>query len=141
MPPFLAIIRDTSVHLDFPSTYHHVDTAIATVSTFLRHKHIACNVFALALVLREGMTNAIKHGNHENPGQRVVCELRVEPAALHISIADEGPGFCWQRHRIEAVRAHVPHGRGLWLMHVYGFDVSHNSRGNVLFLQTALPHI
>lgn len=139
MQQFHALIQTTSLRLDFTSSYLHVDTAVATVRAFLQHAGVPYDEFALHLVLREGLTNAVKHGNHEQPQRRVRCEVRLEPEALHIAIADEGAGFCWQRYYADEVGPGVPHGRGLWLMRAYGFDVSHTTRGNVLFLRTALP--
>jgi serine/threonine-protein kinase RsbW len=49
--------------------------------------------YQIALALREGVANAIKHGNRQAPGKLV--EIRFENAAgsLRIEIEDQGAGF------------------------------------------------
>jgi serine/threonine-protein kinase RsbW len=47
----------------------------------------------ILMALREGLANAIKHGNSQNVAKRVHVEMRVEKDTLEIRIRDEGPGF------------------------------------------------
>ena len=47
----------------------------------------------ILMALREGLANAIKHGNSQNLSKRVHVEMRVEDETLQIRIRDEGSGF------------------------------------------------
>jgi serine/threonine-protein kinase RsbW len=47
----------------------------------------------ILMALREGLANAIKHGNEQNQAKRVHVEMRVERDTLELRIRDEGSGF------------------------------------------------
>jgi serine/threonine-protein kinase RsbW len=47
----------------------------------------------LAMVAREAAVNAVIHGNRYNPRLRVTATFEVTPAALTITVADEGAGI------------------------------------------------
>jgi len=47
----------------------------------------------ILMALREGLANAIKHGNLQNAGKRVEVEMEVTADTLRIQIRDEGTGF------------------------------------------------
>lgn len=87
--------------------------------------------FAIKLALEEALINAIKHGNKLDKRKNVQVEWRVSPAAVEITIEDEGPGFD---------RAKVPNptdepnlekltGRGILLIESYMTDVQWSNGG------------
>ena len=47
----------------------------------------------ILMALREGLANAIKHGNAQNMAKRVHVDMRVAGDTLEIRIRDEGEGF------------------------------------------------
>jgi serine/threonine-protein kinase RsbW len=47
----------------------------------------------ILMALREGLANAIKHGNGQDLGKRVHLEMDVKDHTLRIRIRDEGTGF------------------------------------------------
>ena len=47
----------------------------------------------ILMALREGLANAIKHGNLQNTTKRVDVEMEVVGDTLQIRIRDEGTGF------------------------------------------------
>jgi len=47
----------------------------------------------LLMALREGLANAIKHGNRQDTSKRIHLEMDVVGSNLQISIRDEGEGF------------------------------------------------
>lgn len=47
----------------------------------------------LLMALREGLANAIKHGNRQDVSKRIHLEMDVVGENLQISIRDEGAGF------------------------------------------------
>lgn len=47
----------------------------------------------LMLLLSEAVTNAIVHGNKENPDKNVEVEVTIEPDVIVSTVTDEGEGF------------------------------------------------
>ena len=89
-------------------------------------------LFAIRLCLDEAITNAIRHGNHEDPSKDVVIEYCVDDQKAEIAVTDQGPGFCPEQvpdpTRDECLSR--PSGRGVMLMKEYMTDVSFNKTGN-----------
>lgn len=131
---FVTIRQAQQITLEFSSSLPHVDQATRACLSFAQQVGTGCPLFDLELVLREGLTNAAKHGNRLHPARRVQCMMEVSPQALRITIADEGEGFAWKAQQEHIAEVDIPSGRGLWLMQLYGFDVTYNARGNVLIL-------
>jgi serine/threonine-protein kinase RsbW len=99
------------------------------------------DLFAIRMALEESISNAIRHGNKEDPQKRVQVECRLSPMRFWIQITDEGAGFnpaavpdCRSPDRLE-----VPGGRGLTLMQAYMTRVEYNDRGNRLTMEKLVP--
>lgn len=89
-------------------------------------------VFAVRLALDEALSNAIRHGNQNNPKKTVTVEYEVTDDQARISICDEGPGFKPAELPDPTLDENLerPHGRGVMLIQAYMTEVSYNSRGN-----------
>ena len=92
--------------------------------------------FAIRLALDEAMSNAICHGNRNDPHKRIAIDYAVTDEQVRIQVTDEGHGF-----RPAAVpdptldeNLERPHGRGIMLMRAYMTDVSYSERGNTVTL-------
>ena len=88
--------------------------------------------FAIKLALEEAMTNAVRHGNANDPGKRIFIRYTVTTERTEIVIRDEGRGF-----QPEAVpdptrpeNIDRPNGRGIMLMRAYLDEVIFSSDGN-----------
>jgi serine/threonine-protein kinase RsbW len=99
------------------------------------------DLFAVHMALEESISNAIRHGNKEDPAKRVQVECQLSPTRFWVQICDEGAGFkpsavpdCCAPDRLE-----VPGGRGLALIEAYMTLVKYNDRGNCLTMEKALP--
>jgi serine/threonine-protein kinase RsbW len=95
------------------------------------------DLFAIRMALEESISNAIRHGNKEDPEKRVQIECQLGPTKFWIQITDEGVGFnpaavpdCRSPDRLE-----VPGGRGLTLMRAYMTRVEYNACGNRLTME------
>jgi serine/threonine-protein kinase RsbW len=95
------------------------------------------DLFAVRMALEESISNAIRHGNQEDPKKKVQIECRLSPARFWIQITDEGAGFnpaavpdCRSPDRLE-----VPGGRGLTLMKAYMTHVEYNDCGNRITME------
>ena len=88
--------------------------------------------------LRESLTNAVVHGNHEDPHKRVqvVCRCSVE-GEVSITVRDEGTGF--DLHAVpdptSAENIMSLHGRGIYLMRALMDEVWFKEGGAVVHMR------
>jgi len=89
-------------------------------------------IFAVRLAIDEALTNAVRHGNREDPTKQVIIEYDVSPQRVKIVVEDEGTGFDPTGIADPTAQENLdrPHGRGIMLMKAYMTDVSFNDRGN-----------
>jgi anti-sigma regulatory factor (Ser/Thr protein kinase) len=126
--------HQTVLTLCFASSFSHVDRAVDAIMAFIKRHGVPIEEFDLYLILREGLNNAVEHGNKFDLSRCVRCRLEVQDTLLHIRIEDEGEGFDWQHRQPFEIDALTERGKGLLLMEAYGFEVEYNSKGNVLSL-------
>ena len=129
---------DASLKILFSSSMIHIDAACASVTLFLDEKGKAFipHLFAINLVMREGLTNAVRHGNKNDPVRMVDFELEiVRDSAIHVRIEDQGTGFDWKSIQVNKLPDEEDHGRGMPIMHTYFNQCSYNPKGNVLYLE------
>jgi len=62
-----------ALRLNFPSTMADVDEVSQQARSFLLSHPSIPEPFSLLLALREALTNAVKHGNRNNPDLSVEC--------------------------------------------------------------------
>jgi serine/threonine-protein kinase RsbW len=89
-------------------------------------------VFAIRLSLDEAVTNAIHHGNCNDPEKQVAIEYQVDEQAVRITVSDEGEGFCPEELPDPTLEDNLatPSGRGVMLIQVYMTEVTYNPCGN-----------
>ena len=87
--------------------------------------------FAIKLALEEALINAIKHGNKLDKRKLVQVEWRVFPAAVEITIEDEGPGFDRKKvpNPTDETNLEKLTGRGILLIESYMTDVQWSNGG------------
>jgi len=89
-------------------------------------------VFAVRLALDEALSNAIRHGNQNDPKKHVTVEYEITEDTARICICDEGTGFKPSELPDPTLDENLerPHGRGVMLIQAYMTEVSYNGRGN-----------
>lgn len=127
-----------SLKIRFSSTMDNVDGAVEKTKTFLEEKGLSSNVFAISLVMREGLTNAVKHGNVYNLDKTVNYSLSIKDKRLIMEIEDEGMGFDWRTEKKRQIDTHSDHGRGLHIIQQYFSDFTYNDSGNKMILKKDL---
>lgn len=92
--------------------------------------------FAVQLALEEAFTNAIRHGNANDPSKRVHVDYAIDPQQIAITVEDEGPGFAPEDVPDPTLDENLeqPHGRGIMLMRAYMTEVQYNEVGNRLHM-------
>ena len=96
-----------------------------------RHGYSDECMFAIRLALEEALTNAIKHGNGEDPGKRVQVRFDVDDERVVIVIRDQGEGFDPGGVPDPTVDENLekPAGRGIMLMRAYTDELTFRDQG------------
>ncbi|MBU0640827.1 MAG: ATP-binding protein [Planctomycetes bacterium] len=101
-----------------------------------RHAYDTDASFAIKLSIEEALTNAVRHGNKNDPSKRIVIRHYVDDARAVIAVRDEGDGFCPATVPDPTVEENLerPNGRGLMLMQSYMTKVCFNTTGNEVWM-------
>ncbi len=127
--------------LIFSSTMKNVDRACDVCLDFLSSltEDYGEHLFAIHLVMREGLTNAVKHGNRLEPGKIVRCHMKIESGHLiYLEIEDQGEGFNWKKELTRQLDDNEDHGRGIKIIKEYFSKYMYNKAGNRLVLEKHL---
>jgi serine/threonine-protein kinase RsbW len=92
--------------------------------------------FAVNLILRESLSNAIRHGHNGDQTRAVLINYHLSPEAVLVEVADEGNGFNPYAvpNPFEKDRRGRSPGRGILLMRLYMSWIRFNRRGNRVLL-------
>jgi len=116
------------------ASLENVDLICAEISAWMMELNLSGHIFALGLLVREALNNAIIHGSLMNPNKKVFVELRCDKNALCFKVSDDGSGFDWQTTLKRIVDENRESGRGLKLYQLYADQVEFNERGNQVTL-------
>ncbi|HID56530.1 TPA: ATP-binding protein [Candidatus Poribacteria bacterium] len=124
--------REYLIKLEFSSDMKLIYILDAVVSEILKEMNFpeeASEQVNLAVI--EAGTNAIKHGNKNDPNKKVHFEFEISADKLTITVRDEGEGFnpdevCDPLNPENLLR---PSGRGIFLMRTFMDEVKYNETG------------
>ena len=95
------------------------------------------DLFSIRLVLDEGLVNAVKHGNGNDPEKSVTVSLYIEQDTWIVMIKDEGDGF--SEEKVPSLDDEdsllMNHGRGVNLMKHFMDEVTYYCNGRILVLK------
>lgn len=95
------------------------------------------DVFGVHMAVEEALTNAITHGNRQDPAKTVQVRLASSPQRLRVEIIDQGQGFDPDRVPDPTCDLYLsePHGRGLMLIRWFMSRVEYRGAGNHLVME------
>jgi serine/threonine-protein kinase RsbW len=98
-------------------------------------------VFAVKLAYEEAVTNAVKHGNCNDPSKHVHIRYYVDAHRVVIMVRDEGCGFCPDEVPDPTADENLerPSGRGIMLMSAYMTKVVFSPAGNEVWMLKENP--
>jgi len=107
-----------------------LQTKLLSEVTAIGFSDNAC--FGIRLALEEALTNAIRHGNQNDPSKHVTVEYQFDADTVAITICDEGRGFDPDAIPDPTLDEYIerPCGRGVMLMKAYMSEVIFNQSGN-----------
>jgi len=126
----------------FSSQMDNIDKVVKNTSEFVASQNMSIDSYGLKLVLSEGVTNAVVHGNREDEKRDVLIKLTITSENITIRIKDSGKGFDWRTRVLKAeTDPDDVGGRGLQLIKAYGYEISFNNEGNIMFLSKKLDPV
>ena len=123
------------VRLSLPSSMRHVYLLDVVVTDILKETDFTEDIQEqINLAVIEAGTNAIKHGNKENPIKRATIEFTLAEDKLEIVIEDEGEGFTRQEvaDPLDPENLLKSSGRGLFLMEACMDSVTYENNGTII---------
>ena len=111
-----------------------VDGLCLSIRMWLNQAGLTTECFAVELLARESLNNAVIHGNAGYADRAIRLELCVGRKWIRLRVTDEGPGFDWRKARRRRSELEAESGRGLALFTLYADQVRFNRRGNQITL-------
>jgi anti-anti-sigma factor len=117
-----------------PSRMAEAELLCLKIRETLQANHLSEHSFAVELLARECLSNAIIHGNGKDDDKSIVLRLNLGREWIHLEVRDQGPGFRWRRARQNKLNCSACSGRGLHLYQLYARRVQFNRLGNQVTL-------
>jgi anti-sigma regulatory factor (Ser/Thr protein kinase) len=112
----------------YPSTLDSEDKMLNDLErVFAQNRVCGEVVHRLMLIVSEAFTNALLHGNQENPSLIISVHLQVNEMMIVADITDQGKGGLDRiKHRCNSDDLMEEHGRGIDLIKHYADDVKYS---------------
>ncbi len=126
------------------SRYEHIDLIQIVVDDALARLGLdEDSRHWVGIAVREGVANAIKHGNRQDPDKEVEVELAIEGDQAVIRIEDRGEGFdpAQVKDPLAPENLLEPNGRGIFYMKRFMDEIEYSERpggGTVVTLRKRL---
>jgi serine/threonine-protein kinase RsbW len=117
-----------------PSRMAEAELLCLKIRDMLQANHLSGHTFAVELLARECLSNAMVHGNENDDDKSIVLRLDLGREWIRLEVRDEGPGFRWRQVRQNNPNCSQPSGRGLHLYELYAQRVQFNRLGNQVTL-------
>ena len=142
VPSEFGVDEAALVSITVPNDLRQLKSPEATIMKELKRcGYDADTVFAIKLAFEEAVTNAVKHGNRNDPTKEVVLRYYVDPQRVVIMVRDQGCGFCPGQVPDPTMDENLerPNGRGIMLMNSYMTRVCFSDSGNEVWLLKENP--
>jgi serine/threonine-protein kinase RsbW len=130
--------NSAAIRFKIPATLSAIDELCARARSWLQENGLEKEWFAITMLLRESLNNAVIHGCREDPAVCIHCELARGRKWLSILVEDGGPGYDWANRRNQRACHEDADGRGLEIYQLYADEVVFNRSGNRVLLRRRL---
>ncbi len=123
------------LQFEFSSNYVYVDKTVESCINFVRERSLDISEFDLSIALHEVLSNAVRHGNKEDPTKNVLCNLFWEKDMLQIEVRDEGQGLSSGDAMKRKSGVLEPHGMGMSIIEGLDFECHYVCEKNIVLLK------
>ena len=123
----------------FASRVELINRVEEETRSFLKAHGLEEKTFPICLAMREGLLNAVQHGNRHDPSKTVKYTLQFSDGILTLEVEDEGEGFDWRSIKHVCPSGKSEHGRGIFIIRQNVSSYQYNDQGNKL-LMTKVCH-
>jgi serine/threonine-protein kinase RsbW len=134
-PLFKFAETGSQIHIVMDSRMENVDKAANLTREFLYNFNLGSICFSTCLVLREALTNAVRHAHKYDISKKIFYTVAAGQNEVTIKIEDQGDGFNWRKALESEYNDHSQHGRGFKIMAAYFNTVEFNEKGTIIFLK------
>lgn len=114
----------------FPATPAAVDRFCAELRRTVLPELPENERFAVELLAREALMNAVAHGAKYDPRFEITCEIETLDGGVRISVEDQGQGFDWAARPRRLTDSLSESGRGLRILGEYADRLDFFGTGN-----------
>ena len=111
-----------------------VDDAVDAVKSLCMEKGFTHGLFAIIITMREGLTNAVRHGAMNSDSQPVRFAIMFGKRTIRMEFEDKGPGFDWASAIETIAPSNSEGGRGLEIIRRYCHSVVYSDNGRQLHI-------
>ena len=126
---------DNGFALEMDTDLGNVDLCVERIRLFLEERGSHEDLFAVALLAREALNNAMIHGNGLDPSRMVFFRLSAEDGGYDLDVEDQGQGFDWRSRLQASSSVDDVRGRGHEIYRNFARAVRYNDRGNAVRLE------
>ncbi|MBN1765806.1 MAG: ATP-binding protein [Sedimentisphaerales bacterium] len=116
------------------ATLENIDVVDDTLANYLSGWDLPVDIFAVRILLREALLNAVTHGSGMDSRKTVRLEIRMNTDGIDMEVCDSGSGFPWWNLKEYTFNLDEG-GRGLALMKIYSDNMEFNETGNTIILR------
>ncbi len=142
VPPDFGVDDRKLVGVRLPSDLHRLkEPELRIIQELKQSGYDEDIIFAIKLAYEEAVTNAVKHGNCNDPTKHIDLRWFVAPDRFVLMVRDEGCGFRPADVPDPTADENLerPCGRGLMLMQSYMTKVRYSRAGNEVWLLKENP--
>jgi len=126
----------------FKAILKNVNETCGQIQQWLLAQGLTDHQFALQILSREALNNAVIHGSKSDPAKSVSCAIWTDSRSIFLEVQDEGPGFNWNENVNAGPDSETTeHGRGINIYHLYADQVEFNENGNRVLLSRAIERV
>jgi serine/threonine-protein kinase RsbW len=121
------VVTEQTTELILPSRIESVAEASAAAAKVMSHSGFSEEAaFGVDMAVREAVTNAVLHGNRQDETKSVEITFSTSPAALEVTVRDQGEGFDSESipDPTDAQNVMKTSGRGIFFMRTFMDEVT-----------------
>ena len=126
--------KSISLSEKIPSRMAEAELLCLRIRETLQANGLSRLSFAVELLARECLSNAMIHGNRNDGDKLIDLRLDLGREWIRLEVRDQGPGFRWRKALKNPMDQSAHSGRGLHLYKLYSQRVEFNRSGNQVTL-------